>query len=386
MTGKGISLAPTLEQMKYYIIAGEASGDLHAANLMKAIKERDNAAEFRVWGGNRMKAAGGDLVKHYRDLAFMGFAEVIEKLPVILKNISFCKQDIIRFKPDALILVDYPGFNLRIAEFAKKVGFRVVYYISPQVWAWKKSRVKKIKKYVDKMIVILHFEKEFYARYGVDVDFVGHPQLDALAEETVTPKEKFYEKYLLDDQPIIAILPGSRKQEVGRMLSIMLEVMPDFETYQFVVAGVNTITLKYYRSIIGEKPVHVLINDTHDLLHYAEAALVTSGTATLETALTGTPEVICYKGNSLSYRIAKKLIDVKYISLVNLIMDKMVVKELIQHELNKDNLVKELDALLYDPVTRKRIKSDYVELRKKLGQEGASGRAAELIVGMLKIK
>lgn len=369
--------------MKYYIIAGEASGDLHAANLMKAIKERDNAAEFRVWGGNRMKAAGGELVKHYRDLDFMGFTEVAKNLPAILNNFSFCKQDITRYKPDVVILVDYPGFNLRIAGFAKKAGFRVIYYISPQVWAWKRSRVKKIKKYVDKMIVILHFEKEFYDRHGVDVDFVGHPQLDALAEERVTPKKKFYEKNLLDDRPVIALLPGSRKQEVGKMLAIMLEVIPEFKTYQFVVAGVNTITLKYYRSIIGERAVNILINETHDLLHYAEGALVTSGTATLETALIGTPEIVCYKGNILSYRIATKLVNVKYISLVNLIMDRMVVKELIQHDLNKDNLVKALDVLLHDQATRNRMKNDYAELRGKLGEKGASARAAELIVGLL---
>ncbi len=370
--------------MKYYIITGEASGDLHAANLMKAIREKDDRATFRVWGGNRMKAAGGDLVKHYRDLAFMGFAEVIKNLPTILNNISFCKQDITRYKPNVLILVDYPGFNLRIAEFAKKAGFRVVYYISPQVWAWKKSRVKKIKKYVDKMIVILHFEKDFYAQYGVDVDFVGHPLLDALAQEKVTPKETFYEKYLLDERPVIALLPGSRKQEVARMLSIMLEVMPDFNDYQFVVAGVNTITLKFYRNIIGNREVKVVVDETHDLLHYAEAAMVTSGTATLETALIGTPEVVCYKGNLISYWIATKLVDVKYISLVNLIMNRIVVKELIQHDLTKENLTSELNLLLKDQTRREKIKKDYLEMREKLGQEGASERAAGLIVSMIK--
>ncbi|NOX86591.1 MAG: lipid-A-disaccharide synthase [Chlorobi bacterium] len=369
--------------MKYYIIAGEASGDLHAANLMRAIREKDDKAEFRVWGGNRMKAAGGVVVKHYRDLAFMGFAEVVKNLPKILKNISFCKQDIKSYKPDVLILVDYPGFNLRIAEFAKKAGCRVIYYISPQVWAWKQTRVKKIRKYVDKMIVILHFEKDFYSRHGVNVDFVGHPLLDALVQEKVTPKEIFYEKYLLDERPVIALLPGSRKQEIARMLSIMLEVMPDFSEYQFVVAGINTITLKFYRSIIGEREVKLLINDTHNLLHYAEAAIVTSGTATLETALIGTPEVVCYKGSLLSYWIATKLVNVKYISLVNLIMDRLVVKELIQHDFTRENLTEELNLLLKDQSTRKRIKNDYRELHKKLGEEGASKRAAGLIVGML---
>jgi len=369
--------------MKYYVIAGEASGDLHAANLMKAIQQKDERAQFRVWGGNRMKAAGGELVKHYRDLAFMGFAEVIKNLPAILKNFSSCKKDIVTYKPDVLILVDYPGFNLRIAEFAKKSGLRVVYYISPQIWAWKQSRVKKIKKYVDKMIVILPFEQEFYHRKGLEVDFVGHPQLDALAEEKTTPKKEFFEKNLLEDRPIIALLPGSRKQEVAKTLSVMLEVMPYFDEYQFVVAGVNTITSKFYRGIIGERPAHVLIGKTHDLLHYSEAALVTSGTATLETALIGVPEVVCYKGSKLSFMIARRVVKVKYASLVNLILNREVVKELIQHDLTKENLVKGLNNILRNTSDRKRLKTDYAELRKKLGEEGASERAANLIVDFL---
>lgn len=369
--------------MKYYIIAGEASGDLHAANLMKAIQQKDERAQFRVWGGNRMKAAGGELVKHYRDLAFMGFAEVIKNLPAIINNLTFCKKDIAAYKPDVLILVDYPGFNLRIAEFAKKSGLKVVYYISPQIWAWKQSRVKKIKKYVDKMIVILPFEQEFYHRKGLEVDFVGHPQLDALAEENTTPKKEFFEKNLLEDRPIIALLPGSRKQEVAKTLSIMLEVMPYFDEYQFVVAGVNTITSKFYRGIIGERPAHVLIGKTHDLLHYTEAALVTSGTATLETALIGVPEVVCYKGSKLSFMIARRVVKVKYASLVNLILNREVVKELIQHDLTKENLVKGLNNILRNTSDRKRLKTDYAELRKKLGEEGASERAANLIVDFL---
>lgn len=366
--------------MKYYIIAGEASGDMHASNLMKAIRKNDEKANFRVWGGDLMEAAGGKLVKHYRDLAFMGFVEVIVNLFTILDNITFCKEDILKYKPDVLVLVDYPGFNLRIAKFAKEKGFKVVYYISPQVWAWKKSRVKKIKRDVDKMMVILPFEKDFYAKFGVDVDFVGHPLLDELLIKKVTPKEKFFKDNYLSDKPIIALLPGSRNQEVSKMLPIMLKVLPDFPDYQFVVGGVSTITLQFYQSIVGDKPVKILNNKTHNLLQYATAAIVTSGTATLETALEGVPEVVCYKGNKLSFMIAKKIVDVKYISLVNLIMDKLVVHELIQDDLTKENLFAQLNLLLNNKPKQDQIKADYAELKIKLGEKGASERAANIIL------
>jgi lipid-A-disaccharide synthase len=372
--------------MKYYIIAGEASGDLHASNLMKAIVKSDASAHFRCWGGDLMAEAGAELVRHYRDLAFMGFVEVAKNLRTILKNISFCKEDIVEYNPDVLILVDYPGFNLRIAEFAKKKGFRVVYYISPQVWAWKKSRVYKVKKYVDRMMVILPFEKDFYAKYGVHVDFVGHPLLDVLEQEQVEARAEFLRKNNLDNKPIVALLPGSREMEVKKMLSIMLEVVDHFEDYQFIIAGVDTIDGAIYTDLIGKRNVRILENQTHDLLYHAIAALVTSGTATLETALIGVPEVVCYKGNPISFEIAKRIVDVKYISLVNLIMDKLVVKELIQEELNAQNLITELEHILYDEEVQHRINIDYKMLRSRLGERGASKRAAGLVMDLLNDK
>ena len=371
--------------MKYYIIAGEASGDLHASNLMKAMKANDSQSDFRCWGGDLMEAQGGKLVKHYRNLAFMGFAEVLMNLRTILKNISFCKEDLLRFQPDVLILVDYPGFNLRMAEFAKNKGIKVVYYISPQVWAWKQSRVHKIKKSVDKMLVILPFEKDFYAKFGMEVDFVGHPLLDALAGENSISRSAFLSENKLEDKPIVALLPGSRKQEVSKMLGIMLQVVGRFKDVQFVVAAVGSLPAEFYKEIIGKKPVKILQNKTHQILKNSAAALVTSGTATLETALIGVPEVVCYKGSWISYQIAKRLIHVKYISLVNLIMDNEVVKELIQDELNVENLTAELNQLLNNEKAKLQLQASYVELKEKLGQIGASERAAKIIVDFTKL-
>jgi len=370
--------------MKYYLISGEASGDLHGANLMKSLKNLDAGAEFRVWGGDKMKNEGGVLVKHYRDLAFMGFIEVLFNLRTVLKNISFCKKDLLCHKPDVLILIDYPGFNLRIAEFAHQHGIKVAYYISPQIWAWKKSRVHLIKRVVDRMMVILPFESDFYKKYNFKVDFVGHPLLDAIHNEPIIDKETFFTKHGLSDKPVIALLPGSRKQEVGKMLSEMLKVIPFYPDHQFVIAGVDNLPDDAYASFTHDKNVTVVFNETHHLLRTAQAALVTSGTATLETALLGVPEVVCYKGNSLSYQIARRVVDVKYISLVNLIMDREVVKELIQGELNTQNLRKQLDLLLFDHAYRSKLKADYIELVSKLGSLGASDRAANLIVSMIK--
>jgi len=370
--------------VKYYIIAGEASGDLHASNLMKAIKQKDADAEFRFWGGDLMQQQGGNLVKHYRDLAFMGFAEVLMNLRTIFGNISFCKKDIVWWNPDVLILVDYPGFNLRIAEFAHKKGFRVVYYISPQVWAWKRGRVKKIKKVVDKMLVILPFEQEFYAGYGMKVSFVGHPLPDALQQEKHLPKKEFLKENSLPDKPVIALLPGSRKQEVAKMLRIMLQTVSHFPNYEFIIAGVPTLGKQFYNEFLVNDSVKVIFNKTHDILFHADAALVTSGTATLETALIGTPQVVCYKGNWLSYNIAKQVIKVKYISLVNLIMDRLVVKELIQHELTAENLISELNLLLSNKKFRQKQLADYDELRAILGKSGASEKAAEIITRFTK--
>lgn len=370
--------------MKYYIIAGEASGDLHASNLMYAIKDNDPEAEFRCWGGNLMENAGGELVRHYRDLAFMGFVEVVKNLSTVLDNLSFCKKDILQYQPDAIILVDYPGFNLRIAEFAYKKGLKVIYYISPQVWAWKRSRMKKIKRIVDRMIVILPFEKEFYNKYDINVDFVGHPLLDSLSTDIPTTKEVFLKTYELENKPIIALLPGSRKQEVGKMLKIMLEVVTEFKDYQFVVAGTSTIPDSLYCQIINKSPVHLILDKTRDILYNADAALVTSGTATLETALIGTPQVVCYTAGGLSYAIAKRIVHVNHISLVNIILDKPVVKELIQNDLTKENLIQELEQLLYNAGSVKQIQSDYQQLKEELGQSGASRRAATIILKTLK--
>ena len=294
--------------MRYYLIAGEASGDLHGSNLIKALAEQDETAEFRCWGGDLMAEAGAEVVKHYRDLAFMGFAEVIMNLRTILRNISFCKEDLMAYKPDALILIDYPGFNLRIAEYAHEHGLKVFYYISPQVWAWKQSRVHKIKRVVDQMFVILPFEKEFYARFDIDVDFVGHPLLDAIANfETEKPSfADFSKKHGLDDRPLIVLLPGSRKQEISVMLPLMLSVMVHYPDYQFVIAGAPSQDQSFYKSLMGDHQIPVLHQQTYPLLQQATAALVTSGTATLETALFGVPEVVCYKGNAISFAIAKR--------------------------------------------------------------------------------
>jgi lipid-A-disaccharide synthase len=364
--------------MNYYIIAGEASGDLHASNLMKELAVLDTKATFRCWGGDLMKAQGADLVKHYRDLAFMGFTEVLMNIRTIFKNLDFCKKDILQNKPDVLILVDYPGFNLRIAEFAKSVGIKVFYYISPQIWAWKQSRVHKIKKVVDRMFVILPFEKEFYNRFNYSVDFVGHPLLDA-----VDSYSKISNSLIINtDKPIIALLPGSRKQEISTMLPLMLSLQKHYPHYRFVIAGAPSQTKEFYDPYIKEMDVELVFNQTYQLLQKSTAALVTSGTATLETALLGTPEVVCYKAGSISYTIAKQLIKVKYISLVNLIMDKIVVAELIQHELNEVNLKLELDKLL-NPATRDKMLLDYDELKNKLGGVGASKKTAELMIGYL---
>ncbi|MFV0152591.1 lipid-A-disaccharide synthase [Empedobacter falsenii] len=371
--------------MKYYIIAGEASGDLHASNLMKELKLKDPHAEFRFWGGDLMQAQGGTLVKHYRDLAFMGFAEVVMNLKTILGNISVAKKDIETYKPDAVILVDYPGFNLRIAEFVKKLGIKVYYYISPQIWAWKTGRVHKIKKVVDKMFVILPFEEEFYQRYDYKVDFVGNPLLDSLNHLPAIDEQRFRKEHNLDERPIIALLPGSRTQEIKVKLPLMLSVENDFPDYQFVVAGAPSQPSENYKKIVGNQ-LKIVENKTYDLLRISHAALVTSGTATLETALLKVPEVVCYKGNAISYEIGKRVVkNIRFISLVNLIMDEEVVKELIQYDLTYENIKRELNLILNSP-KRDKILQDYEELYHKLGGIGASERTANLIVEDLKNK
>jgi lipid-A-disaccharide synthase len=366
--------------MKYYIIAGEASGDLHGSNLIKALKKFDSSADVRCWGGDLMQEAGGILAKHYKEMAFMGFLEVLKNLSTIFKNIDYCKEDISKFRPDAIIFIDFSGFNLRIAKWAKKKGFRTNYYISPQVWASRAGRVEKIKRYIDHMYVILPFEKAFYQKYDFEVTFVGHPLLDAISNTQIIPLDSFSKKNLLDkDKPIIALLPGSRKQEVEKMLEVMLTVVPDFSDYQFVIAGAPSLTNDFYQKFLSKKNVHFVSNQTYSLLAHAHAALVTSGTATLETALFKVPQVVCYKGNWVSYQIAKRIITLKYISLVNLIMDKEVVKELIQGQLATKNLQTELSKII-EGKTREKVLQDYNSLIKKLGVSGASEKAAQLIV------
>ncbi len=325
--------------MKYYVIAGEASGDLHASNLMKALSKEDPEADFRIWGGDLMQDAGGDLVKHYRDLAFMGFVEVAMNIRTILGNIRFCKEDILKYQPDVLLLVDYPGFNLRIAKWAKKEGIRVFYYISPQIWAWHSSRAKGIRASIERMFVILPFEKDFYKKYDYEVDFVGHPLLDVIenAPETARP-----------EKPVVALLPGSRKQEINRMLPLMLDAAKDFPNFEFIVAGAPSMSADFYAPILAESTleVSVVFNETYPLLRKASAALVTSGTATLETALFGVPQVVCYQGNTLSYLIARQLVQVKHISLVNLIADQPLVPELIQSDCSPARIREELGKLV----------------------------------------
>ncbi|HLU80865.1 MAG TPA: lipid-A-disaccharide synthase [Flavobacteriaceae bacterium] len=365
--------------MKYYLIAGEASGDLHASNLMKGLKKVDSAAEFRFWGGDKMQSVGGELIKHYRELAFMGFAEVVMNLRTILKNLAFCKKDIKAWNPDAIIFVDYPGFNLKIAKWAKKEGYSTHYYISPQVWAWKENRVNSIKRDVDHLYVILPFEKEFYEnKHAYKVHFTGHPLIDAIAQQPKPDLDTFLKFNNLDERPIIALLPGSRKQEISKMLRTMLKTASDFPDYQFVIAAAPSIDREFYEQFTQRKNVFLVTGQTYDLLALSTAALVTSGTATLETALFKVPQVVCYKGGFVSYQIAKRIIKLDYISLVNLIMEKEVVTELIQNKFNPKNLKKELQKIL-DPTTRERIFEDYFKLEQKLGGEGASLKTAELI-------
>ncbi len=377
--------------MRYYIIAGEASGDLHGGNLITELKKKDPSAEFRCWGGDKMKAAGAELVKHYRDLAFMGFAEVLMNLRTILRNLKFCKTDIQDYKPDALILIDYPGFNLRIAEWAKKQGLKIVYYISPQVWAWKENRVRKMKQCIDKMLVILPFEKDYFKqKWEWEVEYVGHPLVDVIEKyknQDPISKELKNEngkatKPESPVKPVIALLPGSRKQEILKKLPVMLEVSRAFPGYRFVVAKAPGVEESFYDSILQPySNVSWVANRTYDLLMESKAALVTSGTATLETALFGVPEVVCYKGSWLSYQIGKRLVKVKYIALVNLIMDKLVVKELIQNDLNPSNLQSALEELLINETRIKEIQSDYMALKQKLhfGGEASANAAASII-------
>lgn len=369
--------------MKYYILAGEASGDLHGSNLMKALYKEDPDADIRFWGGELMQEVGGTLVSHYKERAFMGFFEVITNLRKITKFIKKCKRDIASFEPDALIFIDNSGFNLRIAEWAKPLGVNTHYYISPQVWASRSGRVKKIKECIDHMYVILPFVKDFYDNHEYSVNFVGHPLLDAVAGRKQANAVAFAEEHDLDKRPMIALLPGSRKQEITAMLDVMLSVIKSYPAYQFVIAGAPSQDPSFYEPFLKDYPVKLVMNKTYDVLSFANAALITSGTATLEAAIFKVPQVVCYKGNVVSYQIAKRIIKTDYISLVNLIMNREVVKELIQADLTRKNLKIELDKITSEP-HRTTLFSDYFELEKNLGGAGASTKTARLIVSNTK--
>lgn len=360
--------------MKYYIIAGEASGDLHGANLIKQIKLLDPSAEIRCWGGDKMEAAGAKVVKHIRELAFMGFWEVFKNLRTILKNIEFCKQDILAFKPDVVVMIDYPGFNFRLFKFLKEHKLKNVYYISPQIWAWKKNRVYKIKEYVGRMLVIFPFEKEFYNKYSVEAVFVGHPLLDEIEQQKSTLQK------LQRDKPIIALLPGSRKQEISHLLPEYLKAIKHLgNNYHYIVSGMSMNSKSFYEELMKGYDVEIVYDQTYNLLNSAHAAIVTSGTATLETALFNVPQVVCYKGSALSFFIARMIVDIPYISIVNWIAGEKVINELVQEQLTPENLRDEMTQLL-DPANREKILAAYTDVREKLGNTGASKHAAEIVV------
>lgn len=366
--------------MKYYIIAGERSGDLHGSNLIKAILQKDANAQIRAWGGDMMQEAGATLVKHYKDIAFMGFAEVIKNLPTILGLLSFCKKDIQAYQPDVVILIDYAGFNMRVAKFVKSIGIKTFYYISPKVWAWNQSRALNIKKFVDRMFVIFPFEKDFFKKYDYEVDYVGNPLFDAIAD--FQPKPNFRKEARVGQKPIIALLPGSRHQEVAKILPLMVAQAYNFPDYQFVIAGVSNLPKELYARWQSIFPIKVVYDDAYNLLSVADAALVTSGTATLETALLNVPQVVCYKTSGISFAIAKMVIKVPYISLVNLVAQKKIVPELIQNDLNNNTVQEELNKILR-PEGRQAQLEGYAEVRAILGEKGASAKAGSLMVDYL---
>jgi lipid-A-disaccharide synthase len=364
--------------MKYYLVAGEASGDLHGANLMKALKAQDSQAEFRFFGGDLMQAEGGTLVKHYADMAYMGFLEVALNLNQILKNLKFCHEDIVAWQPDALVLIDFPGFNLRVADYAKKKGIMVCYYISPKVWAWNQKRVLKIKRVVDHLFCILPFEVDFYRKWDMQVDYVGNPLLDAIS--AFKPNPNFLIENGIENKRIIALLPGSRRQEISLILPDMLAVTEKYPEHKFIIAGAPSFNREHYDQFIGEKDIPVVFNATYDILSVAEAGIITSGTAVLETALFHVPQVVVYKGSKISVGIARMVVKIRFISLVNLIMDKLVVKELIQQDCNPETVAAELDDILKNQNYRQQMLDNYAELDQKMGTPGASAKTAALIL------
>ena len=372
--------------MRYFIIAGEQSGDLHGSNLVRGLFESDNSAEIFCWGGDLMESAGATLFVHYRKMALMGFIAVIKNLGAISKNLTLCKQHIAEIKPDVVILIDYPGFNLRIAEFARSAGFKTFYYISPKIWAWNEGRVRKIKKYIDRMYIIFPFEVGFYKKHSITVKYWGNPLVDATEKRisSFPGKGDIWKSLGLEEKPVIALLAGSRRHEIELILPEMIKIVHHFPEYQFALAGVKNIPDELYLNVIGNAPVRLIKEKTYEILYAAEAALVTSGTATLEAALTGTPQVVCYKGDFISMLIAWMVVKVKYISLVNLIMDYEVIKELVQYDLNENNLLSELKAILPGGAKREKVLSDYEVLKIKLGPAGASGRIAGEMVRELR--
>lgn len=368
--------------MRYFIIAGEQSGDLHGSNLIRELLAADRLAEINCWGGDLMESAGATLLVHYKKLAFMGFVEVIKNLGAISKNIKLCKLQITAFKPDVVIFIDYPGFNLRIAEFAKKKGYTTFYYISPKFWAWNESRVKKIKSYIDRMFIIFPFEVDFYKKHGITVEYQGNPLIDEAGKRSLSfpAKKEMFRILGIEEKPVIALLAGSRRHEIELILPLMIKIVDHFPEYQFILAGVRNISDELYLKILGKAPVKLIKEKTYEILHIAEAALVTSGTATLEAALHDTPQVVCYKGDFFSMLIAWFVVKVKYISLVNLIMESEVVKELVQYDLTEKALLDELKAVLPGGLKREKLLSDYILLKSMLGSAGASGRIAREMV------
>ena len=371
--------------MKYFIIAGEQSGDLHGSNLVRELIIADKEADIVCWGGDMMESAGAKLLMHYKKTAFMGFVVVLKNLRTIARNLSLCKQQIKEFSPDVVILIDYPGFNLRIAEYAKKSGMRVFYYISPKFWAWKEKRVEKIKKYVEKMYIIFPFETSFYKKHQVEVEYRGNPLVDETDRRisAMPSSEELRKAMSPDGRPVIGILAGSRRHEVESILPQMVRVVSDFPNYQFILAGVKNLPDELYLRIIGNENIKLVKEKTYEILHISEAALVASGTATLEAALLNTPQVVCYKADFLSMLIALMLIKVKFISLVNLIMDAEVVKELLGYSVNRKNIARELKSVLHGGEKREKMLSDYILMKQILGPAGASARVAADMVKVL---
>lgn len=372
--------------MKYFIIAGEQSGDLHGSNLVRELRASDTQAEIFCWGGDLMESAGAKLLKHYRDTAFMGFTVILKNLGKISSNLALCKSQITEYKPDVIILIDYPGFNLRIARFGRETGFRVFYYISPKFWAWNESRVKKVKKYVDRMFIIFPFETGFYSKHGIEVRYRGNPLVDEIEKQKaqLPSKEAARKQLQADDRPVIALLAGSRRHEVEKILPHMLNVIKHFPDHQFILAGVKNIPDEFYKKVMGSRQVRLVRERAYEVLSIADAAIVKSGTSTLETALLGVPQVVVYRGDFVSMLIAWMVIRVKYISLVNLIMDSEIVRELLQYKVNEKNLKRELEAILPGGNKRDKIIAGYRALEEKLGPSGASARVATEMVKELK--